>query len=520
MRAVLAAIFCLLAGRIAAGDDLAGTFRFRLFTAPASLDWSYRRNPAETILLMNMMEGLVEVGPNFEPLPALASRWEVSDDKLTYTFFLKKGARWTDGAPLTAADFAFAWQRLLSPKTHSEYSSYLNDIENAEAYSKGRIRDFSRVAIKALDAGRLQVKLRRPSPIFLQALHLYVTFPQRKDLIEKHPTDWWKPPFLATLGPYRLMDLGGANGEITLSRNADYHGVPPAIATVRAVIEPDPAKARALARDGKIDLLFAVTTSDIVSFTAASQGKWVAKQFDAVNTAYLGFVPRVKPVNKPGVRKALALAFDRAGIPNALENGFVPADAIIPKSLLGYEPAALPFDGAAARRAMLDAGYDKPEKFPKLRLVYVESVYERIAAYIRDQAKKNLGLDIELTAVPSAKYDQAIASGRYHMFLETWWADYPDPSNFLRVLVSGSRLNRTAWSDSGYDTLVKKGLEAPDMLTRMKSFAEAQKLLLQSAAVVIPLYHSKTTTLLSSRVDKFEIDPRVSHLYFKNVTLK
>jgi oligopeptide transport system substrate-binding protein len=195
-----------------------GTLRFRLSGDPATLDWNLAQTSFETHVIMNLMEGLVEEGADLKPRPALAESWIVSPDGLAYTFKLKAGVKWSDGRALRAQDFVDSWLRLLSPKAGSGYASFLYDVENAEAYHSGKLKDPSKVGVKAVGDATFQVRLRRRVPYFLHIPTFWVTFPVRLDLIRKHGSAWATPGKIATLGPFLLKEWKKGKS-IVLERN-------------------------------------------------------------------------------------------------------------------------------------------------------------------------------------------------------------------------------------------------------------------------------------------------------------
>lgn len=505
-----------------AGEKAAPTaLRFRLTADPATLDWNLARSSHETYIIMNLMEGLVEEGTDLKPRPALAERWEVSSDGRTYTFFLRPGVKWSDGVPLKAGDFVDSWLRLLSPKTKSSYASFLFEVENAEAYHAGKLKDAAEVGVKAVGDSKLQVRLRRSLPYFIHIPTFWVTFPIRADVIKKQGARWAEPGKAVTLGPYLLKEWKKGK-HIRLVRNPAYFGSPPSIEQADAVIEPNDKTARALFGDGKLDLFLDPTTADLVKFKSSVPAPAVrAQQFSYLATYYLGFNTRLAPLSDPAIRKAIALAIDRESIPSALQSGQLPAKGWVPPGIEGHDSAIqVPGSLRDARGALAGAGFLEGRGFPKLSL-WIEKFdgAEEMGVLIARTLREKLGIEIETKVEEPEKYLRLLRSGRAALFVNHWGADFADPASFFEVFLSRSGTNSTGWSNPEYDKLVTDASGMLDPKARMESYASAEKILLQREVAVVPLFYKRNTVLLGARVQDFQISP-LNYLFLKSVTLR
>lgn len=493
-------------------------FKFALPADPETLDWTRASTTFETYAIMNIMEGLVEIDSALQPTPGLAESWEISKDGRTYTFKLKPGVKWSDGAPLSARDFIFSWKRLLAPASHSEYASFLFDVTGAEDYHRGRLRDFSKVGVQALDSGRIQIQLRRVVPYFLTLLSFWVTFPQREDLVATK--GWDQPPKLVTLGPYKVSKWEKGK-QILFERNPTYYGPAPQVASVQAIIEPELAKRRKLFADNKIDALLNVSTEDILahSTSTSTTGKQL-RQFDYLATVFLAFNVRAQGgVPNAGLRRAIGHALDRSKIPAYLQGGQVPASSLVPKGIAAFDPAVgITPDIDAAKTILHKSGLGS-KALPKLSLIYIDGPFTRTAEYVRDTLKSALGLEVELKRLPLSAYLKARRSGRFQSAIVQWGADYPDASSFLELFVSDAAANYTGWKNAEYDKLIKFAAGSLKVLDRLQAYTDAQKLLTQEDSVVLPLYYPKNTALIDAKVSEFEINP-LNYLFFKRIKLK
>lgn len=503
----------LLASMGSAAADV--PFRLRLTADPQTLDWNLARTSYETHIIMNLMEGLVEEGPDLKPVPALAESWQITPDGKTYTFQLRSNVLWSDGRKLRAQDFVDSWIRLLDPKTRSTYASHLYDLENAEAFNRGKLRDSGQVGVKALGEDRLQVKLRRPVPHFLHLPTFWVTFPIRLDLIRKLGKSWTDPGKLVTLGPY-LLSSWKKGDRIQLVRNSKYFGPAPQVATVEALVVADDAKARTLFQAGDIDILLDATTRDLIQFS-----KQVG-QYPYLSTYYLGFRLDQGVLKDVRVRKALALALEREKIPSILQGGQVAATGWIPPGMEGHRnDTSLVGTLFDARGLMSQAGFAEGRGFPKQALWVARfDGADRLAVHVRQTLREKLGIEIETnTQAAPEEFQRAVQSGKASLFIKHWGADYPDAANFLEVFESGAGSNGTGWKNTEYDALLERARVTLDGQARAEVLAQAEKLLLQRECVIVPVFYKRNTALLGSHIEKFEISP-LNYLFFKNVRMK
>lgn len=195
-------------------------FKFRLMAEPSSLDWHQASTLIETPMLMNLMEGLMEVDVNLKPKPCLAEKMTISKDQRVYTFKIRKKIKWSDGVDLKAADFFESWKRLLTPSTAAPYAYLLYGIVGGEEFYNGKEKDFSKVGIKVKDEHTLEVTLKKPIAYF-PYLAGFCAFPIRKDLIEQLGTQWTKPGKLVSVGPF-VLDSYQFQNKIIMKSNPHY----------------------------------------------------------------------------------------------------------------------------------------------------------------------------------------------------------------------------------------------------------------------------------------------------------
>ncbi|HTL11795.1 MAG TPA: peptide ABC transporter substrate-binding protein [Bdellovibrionota bacterium] len=482
-----------------------GTLRFRIPSDPATLDWNLAHTHSETYVIMNLMEGLLEEGPDLKPVPALAESWSVTTDGKQYTFKIRKGVKWMDGVELKAAHFVDSWKRLMNPSLKSSYASFLSEVSSVAAPD-----DFTFV-----------VNLKGPVPHFIHMPTFWVTFPIRKDLVQKFGTHWADPARLVTLGPYKLSTWDHGK-RIVLERNPTYWGKSPSVERAEIDIEADDGKTRSLFSRGWYDFLLNSTTEDFLSVKIGPAGEFVQmRQFPYLATYYLGFNTQSGPLRDVNFRKAVAQAINPKAFPAALQGGQLPATGWIPPGVQGGSSGlALEFSLYDARAALSRAGYAEGTEPPKLDLwVSPADGAQAMGKVVTDGLKQGLGITVTSHLGSSADFQAAVKSGKAQLFLSRWGLDYPDPSSAMEVFLSSSGTNYTRWKNPQYDAAVAKGRSALIPREREDAFRTAEEILLRKDVAVVPLFHSKNTVLVGRRVHKLEISP-LNYLFLKGIELK
>lgn len=448
-----------------------------------------------------MFEGLTVPDPKtLEPLPGQAERWESSADGLTYTFHLRRGLVWSDGAPLTARDFEWSWLRVLRPENAARYASLLYPIENAEAFSKGTLKDSTRVGVHAPDDSTLVVKLAQPTPYFVFLTEFYTYLPVPQHAIERFGNRWTKPGNVVSNGPF-LLEEWRQGDHFDFVKNPRYWDA----ASVRldrviAYSVEDLNTSVNLYKAGVIDW----TTSGyipaqfvpyLMQYDDFQHGRYQGVYFYSINVTR-------KPLDNVWVRRALNYAVDRDAICNdLLKRIYDPWGSFAPSGYPGYEgPPGIPFDPGKARACLTRAGYPGGKGFPKISILFNTSEnHRRIAEALQAMWKRELGIDIELSNQEWGSYLQATTSLQYDVARRSWIGDYLDPTTFLGIGISADGNNRTGWSDPRYDGLLRQAALQPDPAKRMRLLRDAEALLLDQGPF-IPIYHYSITDLVKPYV--------------------
>ena len=474
-------------------------FRINNMVEPESLDPGIVTGVPEHRILSNLFEGLTTSDPkDLSPRPGMAAAWTVSKDGLVYTFTLRD-ARWTDGKPVTADDFVYAWERVLNPKLGAKYAQQLFYLKNGEAYNKGRTTDFGQVGVKAIGPKTLQVTLRCPTAYFLDLTSFYTLFPVPRWAIQAHGKDWVKPGKIVSNGAFRLVSWVPLK-ELVLEKNPEHWDA--ASVKLQQVIflptdDANTAYKQFLA--GDTDWVPTVPPAQID--TARTRPEYYASPY--LGTYFFRLNVTKPPVTDLRIRKALGLAVDRESLTKFVTKaGEVPQGSFVPAGLRGYEGAkGLGFDPAAAKKLLADAGYPDGKGFPKTELLYnTNELHRMITQAVQQMWKETLGIQVELVNVEWKVYLARQANLDYQVSRAGWIGDYVDPNTFLDMWVSGGGNNQTGWSNKRYDALIDQAAcTIVNPRDRMRALQEAEKLLLDETPV-LPLFTYVNKGMLSRRV--------------------
>lgn len=487
----------------------AETLRINLTSEPPSLDWHKATDTTSAQVVMNMMEGLTQYDLSGRELglkPALALKWEPSEEARKWKITLRPNVLWTDGAKFTSQHVVDAWKRLLTKETASEYAYFLFGIKNAHAFNEGKI-PWEQVGVVATSPTELNIELEKPMSYFPYLLTHHSTYPIRLDVVQKGGDRWTDPASIVTLGPFKLA-AWQHDKLIVLERNEMYYGKDlgdmPQIKYVLAQMIQEQATAINLFESGKIDVVQNLPAIELRKLRSRKEFRETSR----LQTYFYAFNVTKAPMDNVLVRRAIAMSVDRKQLVQVLAGGQMPMTSWVPAGMFGYEPErGLAFNPEKARELMKQAGYSDMTKFPKLQFKFNTSEdHQLVAENIQAQLKKNLGVDIELKNEEWKVFLNNLQTDPPHIYRSGWQADYPDPDNFLGLMLSYSENNRTRWKNPKYDELVLKGSGTIDRAERAKIYSEAQKILVEEDVPVMPLFTSMNHLLVSDRVENFPLN--------------
>lgn len=494
--------------------------RYNLGTEPETLDPAKATGVPEMTVMLHTFDGLTRLDKDGKPVPAVAERWDIQDDGKTYIFYLRKDVKWSDGKPVTAYDFEFAWKRALSPEIASEYAYQLYYIKNGEKYNKGEITDPNEVGVKAIDDYTLKVELEQPAPYFLSLVAFPTLYPLPKHVLEANP-DWPKgidedPGLYVTNGPF-LLEEWRHHDRIILKKNPDYFDKDKVrLDKLIFFMVEDENTAVQMFENGEVDIIDNIPTAQIDIWKGKPEFKIdpiLGTYYILVNVGSENTLGGEKnPLLDVRVRKAIAMAINRSVITDKiLKAGQQPAYAFVPPGIPDAEPGKdfreiggnyFSEDIEKAKQLLAEAGYPNGEGFPKLIYLYNTSEgHKKIGEAIQSMLKENLGIEIELQNQEWKVYLQSRNQGQFDLARAGWLGDYVDPMTFLDMFVSTSGTNDTGWANPQYDELIEKAKYETDNAKRVQYMHEAEDILMEEMPI-IPLY--------------FYTNPRLVKTYVKN----
>jgi len=465
----------------------------------------------------NLYDGLTEFDVNtLEVKPNIATSWDVSSDGTVYTFHLSKDAKFSNGDPVTADDFKYSWNRVLStPK--APYAYVLDDIKGAtdvEASTastdttKPKLTEASGIVVK--DPQTLEVTLKGPSAYFLSQTALWTYYVMNKKVVSQCPADK-QSCFTETgkhtgagSGPY-IIDTWNHDQNIKLKVNKDYWRKDQvATADVEVPIVKDTSTAQAQFENGQLSVLDQPDAKDISRIQGDPKLKDQLHKTGYARTVWIGLNVKqdrkgpFAPLNDPkatALRQAIAMSVDRQQLVDlALQGTADPVTTLLAKGVPGYHDfTAYPFDAAGAKQKLADAGYPNCQGL-NLTYTYRQRDAEKaVAEQLQAQFKENLGCDVKVEGVEWKDMLTARQAHQYDMFYGSWGQDYPDPQDWLYALFDSKQIdvgNDPAYNKPDFDKLVEQANGMADksqQADRMKMYNQAEEMLLKDAPLV-PLY--------------------------------
>jgi len=531
---------------------------YNLGTEPPSIDPAIINGIPESNVVLQVFDGLTRIDNKNTPQPAIAKSWTISKDRKTYIFTLRD-AYWTNGTPVTAYDFEYAWKRALSPELASGYAYQLYYIYGGQAFNgsvkvgtkyyaqavdaKGNpltkkvgdkdvpvpnmakeIDPSKDVGVKALDATTLQVDLESPTAYFLNLTAFPTYMPVCKAVVSTN--DKWAsdPTNFVTNGPFKLTEWSH-NEKMTFVNNPTYWDKDKVKLTkITYYMVEDSATALSMYQSGQLDAACAVPLPELPKLVASGD----AKILPYLGTEYYSVNVTKKPFNDVRVREALTLAIDRKGITQSiLQGGQVPALALVPYGIADAVPGKdfrkasqeafyKDNDIATAKALLAQAGYPNGKGFPAFTLMHrADSAEKSMAEAVQQMWNKNLGISCTVMTVERGVWLDDWVQLNYDVVSMGWIGDYMDPNTFLDLWVTGGGSNNTGWSNKTYDALIAKAKATVDPKARMAILHAAEKIVMTNMPI-IPIYYYTNPVLLSKHIKNFYLST-LGILDWKNV---
>ena len=481
------------------GKEAPADFVWLLGAEPESIDPGLVTGQPGGRVARNIFEGLTYQDDDLRAVPGMARSWERSPDGITYTFHLRR-ARWTDGRPVTAGDFVYAWERVLNPATAARYAGILYPIRNAEAYNSGRITDPDSLGFHAPDDSTLVVDLGAPCAYFPDLCAFYTYLPVPSWAVAKYGDQWIKPENIVTNGPF-LLEEWLLDRHVRLVRNPDYWNAENIALGVTDGVSSDNINANFnLYMSGILDWTDSGATPLFVIPELRKRPDFHVAPYFA--TYFYRFNVKRPPFDDVRVRRAFFLATNRREITEyVLRAGQVPAHSLVPPGVPGYHEAVMPDRNVEeARKLLAAAGYPGGKGFPHVELLFNTSEsHKQIAEVLQQQWKKALGVEVELVNQEWKVFLSTQDAENYWISRGSWIGDYLDPNTFLDLWTSTNGNNRTGFANPDYDSLIGRAARTLDPEKRMDLLHQAEDMVTNREMVVLPLYYYVVQNLYDDR---------------------
>ncbi|PHB92748.1 peptide ABC transporter substrate-binding protein [Bacillus wiedmannii] len=492
-----------------------------------TMDTSKSTDTLGAQILGNTMEGLYRLDKDNKPIPAAAESSTKSEDGKKYTFKLRKDAKWSNGDPVTAKDFVYAWQRLLDKNTAAEYAFIAYYIKNAEAINKGE-KPVTELGAKAVDDYTLEVELEKPVPYFLNLLAFPSYYPLNEKFVkEKGDKYGLEADTTVYNGPFVMASWKHEQGWQLKKNDKYWDNKIVKLEEINYSVVKEVATKVNLYDTGSID--FTLLSGEFVDKYKSNKDEY--GEYSEASTFFLRLNQKRNgqdtPLKSKKLREAIALSVDKKGLANViLNNGSKATDQLVPKGLatgpdgkdyqdtfkngLKYDPKK----GAAAwEAAKKELGKDQ---VTIELLSYDDGTAKKIADYVKDQIEKNLkGVTINTKIQPFKQKLKLETAQDYEISYAGWSPDYADPMTFIDMFESKSPYNQMSYSNAKYDEMVQKaGNELMgDAKKRWETLGKAEKLFLEEDAGLVPLYQTGRAYVMKPNVKgivKHNISPEYS----------
>lgn len=495
----------------------------------ASMDPQIATDGTSFEVLAAVTEGLFSVDDAGSPIKALAENVEKSEDGLKYTITLKD-AKWTNGTPVTANDFVFAWRRLVDPKVASEYAFIVGiaGIKNADDIAAGKM-DLDQLGVIAKDDKTLEIELDTPVPFFESLMSFPSFLPVNEEFFNQCGDSFaTSPDTILCNGPFKITSYEPAATTIELVKNEDYWDAGAvSLSGIKYQVIKDAQQTMLAYQNGDLDVA-TLSGEQVEQFQADSE-------FNNIMAGYLWYISpnqNVAGLENENLRKAIAMSFDKTAIVNnILKDGSIVADFAVP-TLLATGPDGkdfregsktyLSYDKAKAleyfEKAKSELGKDS---FAYTMIVEDTEAAQNVAQFIQAEIQTTLpGVTINLEVMPKKNRVERLQDGTFELGLTRWGPDYADPMTYLDMWTTDSSNNYGFWSNPDYDAVIqsaKKGELALDVEKRWEALKEVEGVVMDEA-VIFPVYQKGNAVMIKSNVSGIEFHSVGINRVFKNTT--
>lgn len=469
------------------------------------------------IYINHAFEGLLTKDINGKIVGGSSDKWEISEDKLKYTFHIREDAKWSDGKKLTADDFVYSYRRVVDPKTASPIAYLMYYIKNAKDINIGK-KQIDTLGVTAIDENTLTIELENPTLYFEDILAsggCYV--PVREDIINKYGDDWtWNPESYIGNGAYKMTERK-PDELIAFELNTNYWDYKNQVAKkINFVLIADEYISLNAVRTGDVD--FSINAPPIGEIESLIKENLMAVS-DIIGVYYLDLNNKDKTLSDKRVRKALSLAIDRNYIVSNIGHGkLIAAESFVPPVVKGLEKSFREESSnfiiannysnniIEAKRLLAEAGYPNGENFPILEVKVSSGFYTTVLEAIQEMWKNNLNIDVVVRTEESKITLPFRQSGKYQIARTSWTGDYNDPLTMLQIMTSESDINYSGFSNERYDYLINFATTSTNEKDRMEALKEAEAILFEEMPI-IPFIYRTDFLVVNPKLKNYIDDP-------------
>jgi len=470
-----------------------------LASEPPQMNTSLTTDTTSLTVIRHVLEGLYKLDKESKPIPGVAEKVDISKDGLTYTFHLRKDAKWSDGSAVTAKDFEFAWKLLLTPENAAEYAYIINFIKGADKFNKGEEKDWANVGIKAKDDATFEVVLERPTPYFLSLTSFGVLMPIKEEFYNSTKSGdkvlfGTEADKLLYNGPW-VMESWTHEDKLVLKKNPNFW------ANKEVYLE-------------EITMLMIKDTNTAMNTFEAQEADMIGLKGDQVQkmkdagyptgiyqdgaTFYFEFNLTDKIVGNKNIRKALTYAVDRGTlIKNVFKNNSLPALSLTNPVVAGEKKSfqeevgnLIKDNNSEEAKKLFAKGLEELglKETPKLSILCDDTdVAKRDAAAYQEYWKKNLGIEVEVLSMPFKSRLQRMTDKDFQVVIAGWGPDYNDPMTFLDMFETGNGNNHTSYSNPEYDKILGEIRAETNTTKRFEKLRSLEKILMEDLPIG-PIY--------------------------------
>lgn len=496
-----------------------------------TLDTTQTTDKVTFTVIQHLFEGLYRFDEKSQPVPGLAEEAVISEDGKTYTFKLKEEAKWSDGQQVQAADFAYAWKKLVDPKTMGPNAYLLDNVVNCQDIREGKA-DIATIGLETPDEKTFVVHLEQPQPSFLSVVSIGWLAPQRQSYVEEKGTAYGKTSEdLLYTGPFILKDWQQTGAEWTLAKNPEYYD--------QAVVKLDKIKGSTIKEENTGIQLFESGELDLQKISGLYVQQYqnndsLVTQKDIANY-FLDFNKQAnKPLSNVHLRKAIALAIDKESLVNdVLNDGASVLNGLIPSGLYAnpntnedfrtYSGDYNEYDSNKAQAEWSQAQSAIGDKIELTLLVTDDDHGQKIGEYLQNQLQDHLpGLTITINKQPRTNLNQSRADGQYELSISGWIAGSSDLDSYFNLYKKGSSYNYGGYVNEDYTALTENArtVDANDPDKVFEDYKSAESILLAEDAAQVPLYQSASNYLIRSTIKDIQFPAYGAYFYFRTASVE